>query len=137
MIGLVLMTHGQLGVALLDAASLIIGHQQRACAMTLERERPLDAARSDLLAAVDTVGCDGDGVLIMIDMFGGTPSNLSAPLFAPGAVEVLAGVNLPMVLKFFGSRQGASLGELVILLKHYGQQGILSVGELLQSRSGT
>lgn len=135
MIGLVVTTHGRVGQALLDACALIVGPQHAALAVALERSQPLEQARAELDAAVAAVGRDGDGVLIMADMFGGTPANLSAPLLQPGRVEVLCGVNLPMLLKFFNSREGRSLETLAPLLKGYGQQGVLLLSELLQAHS--
>lgn len=135
MIGLVITTHGTLGQALLDACTMIIGPQQQVCTVSIERSRSPESAREELQAAVAMAGQDRDGVLIMADMFGGTPANLGAALLADGQVEVLCGVNLPMVLKFFSSREGRTLDELGPLLKGYGQQGILLVGELLQAHA--
>lgn len=135
MIGLILIAHGRLGQALLDSARMIVGPQERACAVTLDRERSPEEASAEVSAALADVGRDGDGVLIMTDMFGGTPSNVSSAFLDGGGVELLTGVNLPMVLKFFGSRQGAQLTELCLLLRGYGQQGILRALDLLQARN--
>ena len=134
MIGLVIVTHAPLGASLLEAVAMIVGPQP--CAEALEVRRDLDpeTLRGELAARIARVGAEGDGVVIMTDMFGGTPSNLAVPFLATGHVEVIGGVNLPMVLKFFANREGGELSGLIRRLRDYGQQGIVVAGELLQQR---
>lgn len=134
MIGLLVITHGQLASALLEAAGMIVGPQAKTAAMDVRRDQSPEELRSELAARLHDLGADGDGVLIFTDMFGGTPSNLSVPFLAPGKVEVLSGVNLPMVLKFFSSRDGQPVDRLALTLKDYGRQGIAVASELLQQR---
>jgi mannose PTS system EIIA component len=132
MTGLIIATHGSLAEALLEACTSIIGPPAAARSLAIGREDAVEEVRSRLAAAIDDVGRDGDGVLIMTDMFGGTPANLSLAFLNPGRVEVLSGVNLPMVLKFFNLPEGLSLGERAALLKAYGQQGITLASEFLK-----
>jgi mannose PTS system EIIA component len=132
MTGLIIATHGRLAEEFLEACTAIIGPPAVARSLTIGREDSVEEIRSRLAAAIKEVGQDGDGVLIMTDMFGGTPANLSLAFLEPGKVEVLTGVNLPMILKFFNLQEGLSLVERAALLKAYGQQGITLASELLK-----
>lgn len=133
MTGLVIATHGRLAEELVAAAALIIGPSERVCAVTVHQDSGVEQIRSDIAAAVEKVNPDHDGVIIMTDMFGGTPSNISITLLDPERVEVIAGINLPMVLKFFNSPDDLSLVELARMLKAYGQQSITLASEFLAS----
>jgi PTS system mannose-specific IIA component len=129
MTGLIIVTHGNLAQGFLDAAFMIIGPQEGATALcTYRDDQPADMEEA-LRNKVAALGQDGDGVLVMTDIFGGTPTNITLPLLQPGQVEVLTGVSLPMVLKFFSQRAKAPLAELAGLLKVYGQQGVVLVSE--------
>ncbi|PLX95597.1 MAG: PTS sugar transporter [Desulfuromonas sp.] len=132
MIGLVVVTHSHLARELLAATEMIIGPVPRAEAVSLFRDQSVDLCRDQLAAALANAGADGEGVLIMADMFGGTPANLSLSFLEEEAIEVLCGVNLPMLIKFFNSREGMTLEELATLLKAYGQQGIVVASEFLR-----
>ncbi len=135
MTGLVIATHGNLAEEFLLACETIIGTLSSAYAVCIRRDDAVEEIRDRLQAAVASAGRDGDGVLVMTDMFGGTPANLSLAFLDPGKVEVLTGVNLPMVIKFFNSSEGLSLIERATLLKAYGQQGIALASDFL--RAGT
>ena len=87
---------------------------------------------NEIHAAVTEVGTDKHGVIIVTDMFGGTPANVSMTFLEPQSVEVLTGVNLPMLLKFFNSQENLDLDELAGILKSYGQQSIALASEYLQ-----
>ncbi len=132
MIGLVVATHSQLAAELIKAAEMIIGPCQNARAVGILREHGVDQIQADIEAAIVAVDADRDGVVIMTDMFGGTPSNISLSFLAPEKVEVITGVNLPMVIKFFNSQEQLSLTELADLLKAYGQQSITLASEFLR-----
>ncbi len=132
MIGLIVATHSRLAEDFLSAAEMIIGPVKNARAVTIDREMSVESIRASLSAAIEAVGVDGEGVLVMTDMFGGTPANISISFLDPGRLEVLTGVNLPMVLKFFNSQGGLSLPELAALLKAYGQQNITLASDFLQ-----
>lgn len=130
MIGLVIATHANLGSEILQATEMIIGTLSQALAVGIRKEDSVEEIRAAVAGAIEAVGGD-EGVIVMTDMFGGTPSNISLAFLEPERVEVLTGVNLPMVLKFFNSQEGLSLGELALLLQSYGQQGITLPSQFL------
>lgn len=132
MIGLVVATHSQLSAELINAAEMIIGPCRNACPVAILRHHGVEEIHVEIEEAIRTVSTDGDGVVIMTDMFGGTPSNVSLAFLDPGKVEVITGVNLPMVIKFFNSQDSLTLLELADLLKAYGQQSISLASEFLR-----
>jgi len=132
MIGLVIATHARLGEELINASEMIIGPTEKACAVCICMGDSVESIRERIKTAISEVGRDGEGVVIMTDMFGGTPSNISLSFLETERIEVLTGVNLPMVLKFFNSQDGLSLGELSGMLKAYGEQSISLPSELLK-----
>ncbi len=132
MIGLVVATHGNLGTELLLSAQMIIGPVRNARAVSITQESSMESIRDAIAAAIAEVVKDGHGVIIVTDMFGGTPANVSMTFLEPQEVEVLTGVNLPMLLKFFNSQENLALDELAGILKSYGQQSIALASEYLQ-----
>lgn len=132
MIGLVIATHSRLAEEFLKAAEMIIGPLRNVRAVCIQAEDNVEQIRTHVTAAMDEVGSDGEGVVIMTDMFGGTPANISLSFLDPTRIEVITGVNLPMVLKFFNTQEGLSLPDLALLLKSYGQQSISLASEFLQ-----
>lgn len=132
MIGLVVATHGALGEALLATVALIIGPQSHALAVSLARDDSPEELRTRLAGAIEQAGSGCAAVLVVTDMFGGTPSNIGMTLLEPGRVELLTGVNLPMLLKFFSYRDSHALIELTPLLKNHARDGIIVAGEVLQ-----
>jgi len=133
-IGLVVATHGRLGEELLRTAEGIVGAVARARPVSISSGRPVEEARAELGEAIRAVD-EGEGALVLTDMFGGTPANL-ALTFLDGRVEVLTGVNLPMVLKFQATRaDGLSLQATAELLGAYGQKNITLASELLRRRT--
>jgi PTS system mannose-specific IIA component len=132
MIGLVVATHGNLGSELLVSAQMIIGPVRNARAVSITQENSMEHIRDAIASAITDVSTDGHGVIIVTDMFGGTPANVSMTFLEPREVEVLTGVNLPMLLKFFNSQENLGLDELAAILKSYGQQSIALASEYLQ-----
>ena len=132
MIGLIVATHGNLGAELLSSTQMIIGPVRNARAVSISPDNSMENIRDAISAAVAEVGTDDNGVIIVTDMFGGTPANVSMTFLEPQAVEVLTGVNLPMLLKFFNSQENLALDELAGILKSYGQQSIALASEYLQ-----
>ena len=132
MIGLIVATHGNLGAELLASAQMIIGPVRNARDVSINPDQSMEDIRDAITAAVVEVGADDNGVIIVTDMFGGTPANVSMTFLEPQAVEVLTGVNLPMLLKFFNSQENLGLDELAGILKSYGQQSIALASEYLQ-----
>ena len=132
MIGLVVATHGSLGEALLATVALIIGPQPHALAVSLGHDDSPEELRARLAGAIEQAGSGCAAVLVVTDMFGGTPSNIGMTFLEPGRVELLTGVNLPMLLKFFSYRDSHALIELAPLLKNHARDGIIVAGEVLQ-----
>lgn len=103
MIGLVLVTHGKLAEEFRHALEHVVGPQKLVETVSIGPEDDMDQRRQDILDAVNRAD-DGHGVIILTDMFGGTPSNLAISVMASGRIEVIAGVNLPMLIKLAGVR---------------------------------
>ena len=132
MIGLVVAAHGNLGSELLMSAQMIIGPVVNAKAVSITQDSSMETIRDAIAEAVAEVGKDDHGVIIVTDMFGGTPANVSMTFLESQRVEVMTGINLPMILKFFNSQENLGLHELAAILKSYGQQSIALASEYLQ-----
>lgn len=132
MVGVIIITHLDLGETLLKAAENILGAQELCISISLDSNKEMDESISAIQQAVDEVDM-GEGVLILTDMFGGTPSNLSMSLLSAGNCEVVTGVNLPLLLKLFANREMA-LEDLAVEVKSAGRQGILVAGEVLRRK---
>ena len=134
MVGVIIVTHGQVGLEMLRTAQEIVGRIERAEAVTIEAAEKIERARTRIEAAIKRVST-GAGVLILTDMFGGTPSNLGLSFLDKGALEVVTGVNLPMLIKLPSLREGTSLRELADRLSKYGQKNILVASEFLAKKA--
>lgn len=130
MIGLVLVTHAALAGELLAAADMIVGPFPLAESVGIKPGEPVDLIRSGIEAALKKVG--EDGAIIMTDMFGGTPANMSLSFLEENRVEVLTGVNLPMLIKFFSDRDKLGISELAAQLKTVGRDSISVAGDYLR-----
>lgn len=136
MIGILIAAHQDLGVALRRAAEGIVGPMEAVEAVSLSYAEAPAAAQQKLASAVERLD-RGDGVIILTDMFGGTPTNLSLPLMVEGRVEVLTGFNLPILLKAHTARGDMDLARLVVFLKEYGAQNIVLASQVWNARPGT
>ncbi len=133
MVGLVIATHGRLAEELLRTAEGIVGPLEQCAAVSVAADVSMEDARARLGEAVRRVD-GGDGVLVLTDMFGGTPANL-ALTFLDEKVEVVTGVNLPMIVKLATSRGGGlALRAAAELLTAYGQKNITLASDLLRAR---
>lgn len=112
MIGLVLVTHGKLAVEFRAALEHVVGPQTNIETVSIGPDDDVERRRQDILDAVDAVA-SGSGVIVLTDMFGGTPSNLAISVMEAGKVEVIAGVNLPMLIKLASVRGEKPLAEAV------------------------
>ena len=130
MIGLVIAAHAGLAAELLKAAQMIVGPIEGAAAVAINADDSVEAIRSALTGAIASVA--GDGVIIMTDMFGGTPSNMSLSFLEENRVEVLTGVNLPMVIKFVSDRGRHGVADLAAQLKECGREGVNVAGDYLK-----
>ena len=121
MIGLVLVTHGRLAVEFRSALEHVVGAQRQIEAVTIGPDDDIEQCRKTILDAVQRVD-DGKGVVILTDMFGGTPSNLAISVMSQPKVEVLAGINLPMLIKLAKIRETASLQDAVAAAQEAGRK---------------
>jgi mannose PTS system EIIA component len=133
----VIVTHGHLAGELLAAAEMIIGPISHITAVSIGWHDDVDAARDEVQRAITRVS-QGAGVLLLTDMFGGTPTNIASMFLEEGAVEVVTGVNLPMVIKLASSSTEDRLAEIARKICDQGRQGIYLAGALLAppSKSG-
>ena len=129
-IAAVIVTHGQLASELLAAAEMIVGPISFITAVSIGWHDDVDAARDEVQRAITRVS-QGVGVLLLTDMFGGTPTNSASMFLDDENVEVVTGVNLPMVIKLAGTASDTSLGDMARRVADVGRQGIYLAGDLL------
>jgi PTS system mannose-specific IIA component len=130
MIGIVVVTHGALAGELVNAARTIVGDIPRIAAVSIGWSDDVSAAREAIARALEDVG--GEPSLILTDMFGGTPTNVSLPFLSPG-VEIVTGVNLPMLIKVTSLREGA-LPDVARLVREQGKDAIYVASEVLEKK---
>ena len=139
MIGLVLVTHGHLATEFLAALEHVVGPQEKVEAISIGADDDMEGHRTDILAAIRRVGSP-EGVVVLTDMFGGTPSNLAISIMgAPGAdvpVEVIAGVNLPMLIRLAQARGTTPLADLVTDAQEAARKYINVASALLNEQTG-
>ena len=126
----VIVTHGHLAGELLAAAEMIIGPISHIAAVSIGWHDDVDAARDEVQRAINRVS-QGGGVLLLTDMFGGTPTNIASMFLDEGVIEVVTGVNLPMVIKLASSTAEDSLADIAGKICDQGRQGIYRAGALL------
>ena len=129
-IGVVIVTHYQLGQVFLQALRLIVPDAPEFQAVAIEPDQSTDVMREAIDAAL-TLADQGHGVLVLTDMFGGTPSNISLSFLDDRRVEVVTGVNLPMLIKLATLREEKDLEELAVFVKDYGRRNISVAREIL------
>ena len=130
MVGILVVTHRRLAEEFIATAELIVGAIDNCVGLSLDPDLPADNLRQQITQAMDEVN-DGDGVIVLTDMFGGTPSNLSLSFLNEEGIEVVTGVNLPMLLKLAQSRQDHKVDELARVIKDYGRRSISLASEIL------
>jgi PTS system mannose-specific IIA component len=131
MVGIVLVTHGKLGQEMLTTAEGIVGALDSTRTVEIDARDSVDQIREKMSGAIAEVD-GGDGVLVLTDMFGGTPANIALSFLDERKVEVVTGVNLPMLLKLGTARQGsATVADIARLITGYGQKNIVYASDLL------
>jgi mannose PTS system EIIA component len=133
-IGVVVVTHGQLAPELVNAAEAIVGDLANVSAVSIGWHDEIEQARAEIARAIDEVATPA-GTLVLTDMFGGTSSNLAVTLLAPGRVEVVTGVNLPMLLKLATLREAGDLKAIARTVREHGQGAVWVASDLLESRA--
>lgn len=132
MIGVVVVTHGQLATELVNAAEMIVGDLPQFTAVSIGWHDEVNDAREDIAQAIERVRGD-DGVLLLTDMFGGTPSNLAMTFLEKGRLEVITGVNLPMLIKFVSLQRANNLKDVAKKVVDQGKKNIHLVSALLKA----
>jgi PTS system mannose-specific IIA component len=135
MIGIVVVTHCNLGGELLRAAEFIMGKIKGVATVSLDPAMEAERLRRDVASALEKVD-NGQGILILTDMFGGTPSNISLSFLEEGRVDVVTGVNLPMLIHSAGRRGSKTLSELAEEVQQYGRRSISQAGQILKKEVG-
>lgn len=130
MIGLVLVTHGRLAEEFIAAVEHVVGPQEQMAAICIGPDDDMEVRRADILTSVTMVD-DGDGVVLLTDMFGGTPSNLAISMMEKARVEVIAGINLPMLIKLVSVRGTEDLASAVDTAQVAGRKYINVASKLL------
>jgi PTS system mannose-specific IIA component len=132
-VGVVVVTHGQLAAELVNAAEAIVGDLSNITSVSIGWHDDVEVAREEIGAAVGRVAT-ALGTLVLTDMFGGTPSNLAMTLLAPERVEVITGVNLPMLLKIANLREATDLRNIARTVREHGRGAVWVVSDLLEGR---
>ena len=130
MIGMVLVTHGRLAAEFVAALEHVVGPQRNIAAVCIGPDDDMEKRRQDILRSVGEVD-DGSGVVLLTDMFGGTPSNLAISIMDKAKIEVIAGINLPMLIKLASLRQNESLANAVRGAQEAGRKYINVASQLL------
>ncbi|HSR71023.1 MAG TPA: PTS sugar transporter subunit IIA [Kiloniellales bacterium] len=134
MIGVILVTHGQLAREFIEALEHVVGPQRNMQAICIGAEDDMEKRRTEIIDSVAKAE-EGNGVVLLTDMFGGTPSNLAISVLDQGRVEVVAGVNLPMLIKLAGLRETESLESAVLQAQEAGRKYINVASQLLADKA--
>ncbi len=131
MVGVVVAAHGQLAKELYTTTIFIVGKADQMMPLSIDPSRPVEEMQKEIEKAIKKVD-SGDGVLILTDMFGGTPANMCLVFHKEGEVEIVTGVNLPMLIKLCQGREGKSLAEVAQEVVEYGRKSINQATEILK-----
>lgn len=130
MIGLVLVTHGNLALEFISAMQHVVGKQEQVAAVCIGPEDDMEMRRAEILQKAEEVN-RGEGTIVLTDMFGGTPSNLAISIMEKAKVEIIAGINLPMLIKLCSLRKDKSLKDAVAGAQDAGKKYITVASQLL------
>ncbi len=133
MTGIVVVAHHNIAKEMVATAEMIVGSQKQLETIDIFPENNVDTIKEKVVQALKKTDT-GDGVIILTDMFGGTPSNIGLSFLDEGKVEVVAGVNLPMLIKLVTFREGKPISELAPFITQYGQKNIYLATDVLKTR---
>lgn len=133
MIGLVIVTHGGLADEFRAALEHVVGPQEQIETISIGPDDDMEQRRNDILSAIQRVN-SGDGAILLTDMFGGTPSNLAISVMENSKVEVIAGINLPMLIKLTSVRGESGIDEAIALAQEAGRKYISVASQVLQGQ---
>lgn len=131
MIGMILVTHGRLAEEFVHAMEHVVGPQEGVATVCIGPNDDMEQRRKEIASAITKVDA-GKGVVILTDLFGGTPSNLAISLLDAGHVEVIAGINLPMLIRLSGARKSMDVHDAVEAAQHAGRNYITVASEFLE-----
>lgn len=134
MVGIVVVAHGQFANELVATTEFIVGKKDNIVSVMTDPTKSVETLRDNIANAIKKVD-KGDGVLILTDMFGGTPSNISLSFLKENHIEVLAGVNLPILIKLASMDTKMPIKELANMIKEYGRKNIILAGDILNRKS--
>ncbi len=134
MVGILVVCHRNLAQELVKTAEIIVGKLDQCRAISMDTRHTIEELKDRVKNCLREVD-NGDGVLILTDLFGGTPSNISLSFLEEGKVEVISGVNLPMLIKLASIRKGCSLKEIAPVIKEYGRRNISLASELMPEKA--
>jgi PTS system mannose-specific IIA component len=132
MIGALVVTHGQLGQELVAAAEMIVGEIAHIRAISIGWHDDVNDAQKDIERRIAELD-GGKGVLVLTDMFGGTPSNIAFALHEPGKIDIVTGVNLPMIIKIVSQKEADTLESLARTVRDQGRRSIATAGDFLDA----
>jgi PTS system mannose-specific IIA component len=132
-IGGVIISHGQIATELLAAAETVVGNLEHVVAVSIGWHDDVESAQSEIERAIKKVS-QGKGVLILTDMFGGTPTNIATMFYQEGEVEIVTGVNLPMVIKLASQNRDIPLIKMADEVEKQGKEAIHQAGDLLMPK---
>ena len=132
MIGALVVTHGQLGQELVAAAEMIVGEISHIRAISIGWHDDVNEAQMDIERRIAELD-GGKGVLLLTDMFGGTPSNIAFALYEPGKIDIVTGVNLPMIIKIVSQKESDTLESLARIVRDQGRKSIAMAGDFLDA----
>ncbi len=132
MIGMVLVTHGNLATEFIVALEHVVGPQQQIAAICIGPRDDMELRRKEISVAIKSVNT-GEGVVILSDLFGGTPSNLAISLLKAGEIEVIAGINLPMLIRLESARKNMDVKSAVAAAREAGRKYISVASEVLEA----
>jgi PTS system mannose-specific IIA component len=130
MIGMILVTHGHLAEEFVHAMEHVVGQQRDVATVCIGPHDDMEARRKEIARAIKQVD-SGSGVVILSDLFGGTPSNLAISLLKPGKIEVIAGINLPMLIRLAGARKDMDIAAAAAAARDAGRNYITIASEFL------
>ena len=133
MIGMVLVTHGRLATEFRAALEHVVGPQKQLETITISPDDDMEQRRKDIIAAIHAVE-SGSGVVLLTDMFGGTPSNLAISVMEGSQVDVVAGINLPMLIKLASVREASTLEQAVVQAQDAGRKYISVASRILSGK---
>lgn len=136
MVGVLITSHGNLGGELIKAVELIKGPMQGVLQLSMDQTKGVETLKKEIASAIKKLD-QGEGVLILTDLFGGTPSNISLSFLKQDKVEVVTGVNLPMLLRLSEMQEGVALRDFAVQIRDYGMKNIYLASEVLNKKLAT